>query len=138
MSQKEETEKYAFVGKYAFLACVIIAIIAGLAVGYMEWPDNGTPGDTIKSAYGWTTFVLLITGIVVGLINITAKEVMPFLIAAIALLLTRGETFKNPLYMVHPLLGFWAYHIINLITAFVAPAAVILAIKAIYALARGK
>jgi F0F1-type ATP synthase assembly protein I len=138
LTKGEETEKYAFVGKYAFLACVIIAIMAGLAVGYMAWPDSGTSVDTALNAYGWVTFALLILGIIVGLLNIAAKEVTPFLIAAIALLVTKGETFQNPLNMVHLLLGSWAYCIINFIVAFVAPAAIILAIKAIYSLARGK
>jgi len=138
LTKGEETKKYAFVRKYAFLACVIIAVIAGLAVGYMKWPNSETPADTTQSVYGWTTFVLLILGIIVGLVNITARDVTPFLIAATALSLIRGEAFKNPLDMVHPLLGFWTYYIINFIVAFVAPAAIILAIKAICTLARGK
>lgn len=138
LTEGEKIGKYAFVGKYAFLAFVIIAIIAGLAVGYMAWPDSGTPVQTIADAYGWTTLVLLILGIIVGLLNIAAKDVTTFLIAAIALSLTRGEVFKNPLDMVHALLGSWAYFIINFIVAFVAPAAIILAIKAVYSLARGK
>ena len=138
MTKGEETENYALIGKYAFLACVIIAIIAGLAVGYMAWPDSGTSARTVADAYGWTTFILLILGIIVGLVTITAKDVTPFLIVAIALSVTSGATFKIPLDMVHPLLGSLAYYIINFIVAFVAPAAIILAIKAIYSLARGK
>lgn len=138
LTKGEEIGQYALIGKYAFLACVIIAIIAGLAVGYMRWPDSGTPAQTITDAQGWTTLTLLILGIIVGLLNIAAKDVTTFLIVAIALALTRGETFQVPLNMVHPLLGFWAYFIINFIVAFVAPAAIILAIKAVYSLARGK
>jgi hypothetical protein len=129
---------YTLVGKYAFLVFVIIAIIAGLAIGYMAWPDSGISATTYADAYGWTMLILLILGVIVGLVNITAKEVTTFLIAAIALSLTRGDVFKNPLSMVHPLLGWWAYHIIDFIVAFVAPAAIILAIKAIYGLAREK
>mgnify|MGYP001049127251 CR=1 FL=1 len=134
----EETKKYAFVRKYVFLAFVIIAIVAGLAVGYVAWSESGTPDGTIATTYGWITFVLLILGIVAGLTNLTSKNVTPFLVAAIALSLIRGEAFQNPLNMVHPLLGFWARYIINFIVAFVAPAAIILSIKAIFALARGK
>lgn len=135
MTNGEKMEKYVLVGKYAFLAGVVISIILGIAIGYMEWPGSRTPTDILANVYGWTTFVLLILGIIVGLTNITAKEATPFLIAAIALSLTRGTAFKNPLDMVHPLLGFWAYHIINFLVAFIAPAAIILAIKVIYALA---
>ena len=138
MKKVEEIKIYAFIGKYAFVAGVIIAIIAGLAVGYMGWPESGTPTDTLANVYGLVTLVLLIIGIVVGLLNITEKNVTAFLIAAIALSLIRGATFKNPLTMVHPLLGFCASYIIDFIVAFVAPAATILAIKIIYALARGK
>ena len=144
LTKGEETEKYALIGKYAFLACVIIAIIAGLAIGYMVWdyhvanPTAVSLSAELGSAVGYTTLVLLILGIIVGLVNIAAKEVTPFLIAAIALSVTKGAAFQIPLSYAHALLGWWASFIIDFIVAFVAPAAIILAIKAIYSLARGK
>ena len=126
------------VRKYTFLACLIIAILAGLVVGYMEWPESKTPADALANAYGWTTLVLLVLGIVVAILNIELKKVTSFLVAVIALSLIRGEALKNPLTMVHPLLGFCAYYIINFIVAFAAPVAIIFAIKTIRVLARGE
>jgi len=129
--------------QYAFMAFVAIAVIAGLAVGYMAYAaeDNWT---AVADANGYVTLIMLILGIIVGLVSITAKEVTPFLISSIALMVTRvglgtqsGDVWK-PLDKVHPLLYFWATGILNYIVAFAAPAAVIIAIRAIWALAKGK
>ena len=136
-----ETEQIA---QYAFMAFVVIAIVAGLAVGYMayaadlHWDDKG-----VSDANGYITLIMLILGIIVGLVSITAKEVGPFLISAIALMAARiglgtGADVWSPLTRVHDLLYYWAWAILNYIVAFVAPAAVIIAFKAVYVLAKEK
>ena len=86
---------------------------------------------------------MLILGIIVGLVSITAKEVGPFLISAIALMAARiglgtGADVWSPLTRVHDLFYYWAWAILNYIVAFVAPAAVIIAFKAVYVLAKEK
>ncbi len=121
------------IGKYAFTAFVALAIVMGLVTGYMAWQDMAAYDSTIA----WVTLIMLILGVIVGLTMITAKEVTPFLIAAIALAVISGGVF-SPLGEIHPLLGQWATHIVQLIVAFVAPAAVILAIKSVWALAEKK
>ncbi len=71
-----EMEKIA---RWAFVAFVIIAIVMGLVVGYManiatlHWYDSD-----VTNANAYVTLILLILGIVVGFISITAKEVTPF------------------------------------------------------------
>ena len=150
---------YEEIAEYAFMAFVAIAIIMGLAIGYMAWdssdtarenypaglvkPPEGAMTDDVASANGYVTLIMLILGIIVGLISITAKEVTPFLISAIALMVARigigtEADVWAPLGEVHMLLPYWATEILNYIVAFVAPAAVIIAFRAVWALARKK
>jgi len=126
-----EMEKIA---RWAFGAFVIIAIVMGLVVGYMFY--NADPN--YSNANGYVTLVLLILGIVVGLVSITAKEVTPFLIATIALIVASISNVWAPLGTIHALLADWATYILNYIVAFTAPAAVIIAIKAVIAMERTK
>jgi hypothetical protein len=87
---------------------------------------------------GYVTLVLLILGIIVGLISITSKEVTPFLIATIALIVASISNVWGPLATIHELLYDWATIILNYIVAFTAPAAVIIAIKSVFAMERTK
>jgi hypothetical protein len=81
---------------------------------------------------------LLILGIIVGIVKITGKEVTPFLIAAIALIAAGIGNVWAPLTTINALLSDWANYILRYIIAFVAPAAVIIAIKAVFAMERMK
>jgi len=131
---------YEEIAEYAFMAFVVIAIVAGLAVGYMAYAANLHWNDpAVADANSYLILILLILGLIVGLISITAKEVAPFLMAAIALMVAGvGLDVWAPLAKIHSLLYYWATAILSYIVAFVAPAAVIIAIKSIYALARKK
>lgn len=120
--------------RWAFVAFVIIAVLMGLIVGYMSY--IGDVNYSTTRAY--VTLVLLILGIIVGLISITAKEITPFLIAAIALIVASSANVWSPLGTIHTLLYDWATEILRLIVAFVAPAAVIGAIKAVFETAKEK
>jgi hypothetical protein len=112
----------------------------------MAWTKNGTYpiglyDSAIQKDTGYITLIMLILGIIVGLVTITSKEVQPFLIAAIALMVARigvGTTADvwQPLSSIHNLLPYWATEILNFIVAFVAPAAVIIAIRAVVAMER--
>ena len=114
--------KTARLGELAFLAFVIIAILAGLATS--AYPT----GD-----YGAVTAVLVVLGVIVGLLNVSEKETTPFLVAAIALLAAGTASFNAI-----PVAGRVIDNILNFIGAFVAPAAVIVAIKAVHALGAKK
>ena len=137
---------YEEIAEYAFMAFVAIAIIAGLALGYVAWDANNTYplgflNETVADYRGYITLIMLILGIIVGLVSITAKEVQPFLIATIALMVARigigtAADVWVPLGEVHMLFPYWATEILNYIVAFVAPAAVIIAGRAVFALAR--
>lgn len=128
---KMEMERVA---RWAFIAFVIIAVVMGLVVGYLAY--NVDPNrDNID---GWVTLVLLILGIIIGFTSITVKEVQPFLIAAIALVVVSIADVWLPLINIHRLLYDWAVYILHYITAFAAPAAVIIAIKSVLQMAKDK
>lgn len=139
MSTSMSLEKMA---EWAFIIFVMIAVIAGLVVGYMHWPDSGTDTATLTSTDTWITLIMLILGVIVGLVSITAKEVTSFLMASIALIVTRvGVEVWKPLdidWLANGILYYFAEGMLNYIVAFVAPAAVIIAIKQVYTLAKTK
>lgn len=98
-------------GGWAFVIGLIIAIVIALT------------GNTAN----WALYLLVVLGLIVGLLNISDKEVNSFLIAAIAFMLTFGSlsaVFANWL----PVARF-----LQLLVAFVAPAAAVVAFKALFA-----
>ena len=114
------------IGLLAFLGGMILAIVGG--IGYQS--------------YGSITLALVIMGILVGLLNITGKEVLPLLIAAIALIVvgTGGIGGDKGVFGALNDLGGGAGDKLNAIVAylatFMAPAAVISAFRAVWAIAR--
>jgi hypothetical protein len=131
-----DTEKIA---RWAYIFFVAIAILAGLVVGYTAYSATGHWSDAgVADANGWVVLIMLILGIIIGLTSITAKEVTPFLIATIALIVAATANVWSPLGRIHELLYYWASAILNYIVAFAAPAAVIIAIKSVFAIAKEK
>jgi len=124
------------IGEYAFFAFVLVAVVAGIFYGYNESttsflsPDRWDPG--------WIYLVMVIFGVVIGLISVTEKESTPFLIAAIALIVANSNVPFTYINSVAEPLGYMITWVVRLIATFAAPAAIILAIKAIFALARTK
>ncbi len=115
------------VSGYLFLLGVIIAIIAGIVPGTI---DAGT-----------TAMVLLVIGTIVGLLSaakmgtIDKGEADMFLLAVIALAVVGVNTaFLAAL----PVIGTYVAAIIGNIAALAAPAAVILALEAIWRIGAGK
>lgn len=102
------------IGHWAFIIGIILAVVAGLV------PAWQTP--TI-------TWILVVIGLIVGLLNIQAKETTEFLVAAITLLIVGSAGAI-------PALGVIVLSILANIVAIVAPAALIVALKAIYSLAQ--
>lgn len=101
---------------------VLVAIVAGLAT--FVSPEAG---------YGSMTAVMVVLGVLVGLINISEKETIPFLVAAIALLAAGTANFESI-----GAVGKVISNILGFVGAFVAPAAVIVALKAIYSMGAKK
>src|SRR3989344_3101123 len=116
-----KTEK---AGELAFLLCVIIAILAGIGA---TATGITVAALTTVSWIAWVVLLLVVLGVVVGLTTVTEKEITPFLIAAIALIVTATAVF-SPIDSVIPMLGTLFDNIVKLVAVFVAPAAVILSV----------
>ena len=106
-------------GQWAFIGGIVIALLLALVP---QWK-------------GQLTLVLVILGLVVGLLNISEKETTPYLVAAIALLATGSAT--DSLKVIPPaVLGDYLVGAVQNIAAFVAPGAIVVAVKAIWALSK--
>jgi len=111
-------DSLAKLGAWAFIIGIVIAVIAGI------------PGLNLPIAI--VALILAILGIVVGLLNVTEKEATSFLVAAVALVLV--ATGLKPFGEI-PTLGAVVLNIVNNIGVFMAPAALVVAIKAIWDMA---
>ena len=101
------------IGKWAFLIGVVVAIVAGLATGALDAFWRGV-----------VLFLLLATGLVVGILNIGEKEA----IALIGVQYVRLDVI--------PYAGIFLSSMVANVAAFVAPAALVVALKSVYTLAR--
>ena len=106
-------------GELAFLGGVAIAILAALPVT-REYLNN-------------VQLLLVVLGLIVGYLNVTSKETSDFLIAAVALL--AAASAKGTLDVL-PWVGQFLGTVVANIAVFVAPAAVFVALKGVYALAK--
>ena len=107
-------------GEWAFVIGVVLAILFGFIPETWE---------------GQATLVLVVLGLIVGFLNITEKESTPFLVAAAALMITSsaGATLK----LIPPqILGYFLQSAVEKIGVFVAPSAVVVALKSIQSLAK--
>jgi|SRR3989339_107585 len=114
---KGSTDLLAKVGSWAFIIGVIIALIVGVF----------SKTSTV------TTTVLIVLGLIVGFLNVTGRETTPFLLATVSLVLVAyygGDTLKD-VAVVGPFLA----GTLGALMTFVIPATIIVALKAIYALA---
>jgi len=102
-------------GGWAFIAGLVLAVIIALFGMGQDWP----------------VLVLLVLGLIVGLLNISDKEVGPFLIAAIAFMLTFAAL--NDIAGAIPWIGDNLGSFFVLVSAFIAPAAAVVAFKELFA-----
>jgi len=118
-------EIFKKIASWLFLVGVLIAIIVGFIYGANLWTDNT----------GYVNIILAALGFVVGILsffavgNITKERVPTFLIAAL-MLVGIGATsgyFNNLEYI-----GPYFHWITTMIAVFVAPAAGLLAVRAIW------
>ncbi len=108
------------VGMTAFYTGLILAVIIAIFQAY-------NPSRAAVAIIG-------ILGIIVGLLNIKDTEVQPFMIAAIAFLLSFGSlsTLAMDLFGWQAIATFF-----GLLNAFIAPATAIVALREIYEITRG-
>ncbi len=114
-------------GEYVYYLSLIVAVLAGIAV-------------TASASYAnaWVGVLLVILGIIVGFLNVSDKESGAFLTATVALLVAGfvGTTGAfTPLNGIGAPLGSLIQNILMNIAVFVAPAAVIMAVKGIHGMA---
>ena len=102
-----------FIGKWAFIAGLVLAVLAGL----LFQP-------------GWALWVLAILGVIVGLLNIAAEETRGFLLASIAL--TLSASALNTL----PIIGTALSLVLPFVVAFVAGAMIVVALKELFQTSR--
>ncbi len=107
-------KKSVSIGSWAFIIGVLIAVLFGLL---------GSLNSTV-------IFILVVLGLLVGLLNITAKETNSFLLAAVSLVIVSAFG-KNVLGAIS-VLG----RILDAMIVLVVPATVIVALKAVYGLAK--
>ena len=101
------------IGKWAFIAGLVIAVLAGL----FFQPT-------------WAIWILAILGVIVGLLNITAEDTSGFLLASIAL--TLSATALNTI----PVIGKAFTYVLPFVVAFVAGATIVVALKKLFETAR--
>lgn len=102
-------------GSWAFLIGVVVALIVGLL------------GRGVSPTMTW---VLVVLGLIVGLLNISAKETTPFLMSG-AILVVVSALGAGVLSGVTIL-----YDIVNALLVLFVPATVVVAIKHVFSLAR--
>ncbi len=113
------TDALAKVGSWAFILGVIIAVVAGLV-------DLGGNSATV-------TGLLIALGMIVGFLNVTGKETTAFLLASVSLVFV--SKFGAEVMGAVPTIGPYINGVFGAILTFVVPATIIVALKAIYALA---
>tara|TARA_Y100000310_G_scaffold345268_1_gene463243 strand:- start:3064 stop:3420 length:357 start_codon:yes stop_codon:yes gene_type:complete len=109
------------VGEWSFIIGVLVSIVIGL------FSSNLT-----VDVQGWLALLLVLLGLIVGFLNVSEKETTAFLIAAAALIIT--GTVDNTLNLI-PTVGTYLVGVVGQVAVFVAPAALVVALKAIYNLA---
>lgn len=105
-------------GGWAFVVGLVIAIVISI----------------IGTAQTWPMYLLLVLGLIVGLLNVSGREVVSFLVAAIAFMFT--FTALSGLAIEIPIVGDAISKFLILVNAFIAPAAAVVAFKALFAHAK--
>lgn len=120
-----ENKMWKTLGTWLFLLGIVIAIIVGLLMGANVYTDTN----------GYAALILATLGFIVGVLSffavgtITKEEVPTFLIAALLLV---GVGAATTLLSGFKIIGPYLAGIAVMIAAFIAPAAIILAIRAIW------
>jgi hypothetical protein len=105
------------IGKWAFLIGLVVAVV----VGFVDIP--------------YAAVILLVLGLIVGFLNIAAKETTQYLVAAIALM--TGAVALS-VAAVPGMVGDVVANILGAFVAFIAAAALVVAVKAIIELSSKK
>lgn len=113
MAKNSTGSAKAMLGRWAFLIGVVLALVFGFL-----------------SAASWLPWVLVALGLIVGLFNISEREISTFLTAGTVLVLMGyfgGQTLSSVPYL--------SVVFDNLLTLFV-PATIVVAVRSVFELAR--
>ena len=99
-------------GKYAFIAGVVLAVLAAFVDA------------------SWIWWVLAVLGLIVGILNVTAAESRTFLLAAIGLILSASSVQQLPF------VGEQVTTICGNLVVFIGPAVLVVALKSLFETAR--
>ncbi|HIH37561.1 hypothetical protein J4460_06045 [Candidatus Woesearchaeota archaeon] len=119
----KKEEKSGNMGATAFTIGIVIALIAGFL------PAN---------LGGIIVAVLVVLGIAVGIMNVTDEETSKFLMASVSIMIalfTAGSAIQSNIATLG-IIGKYLWGVMSNINIFVFPATIVVAIKAVYALAR--
>jgi hypothetical protein len=111
-------------GFWAFIVGLILAVIFGI----ISYAGNALPS--------WATIALIIVGLIVGFLNISDEETTTFLLAGLVLLATYASL--GPFLGALQVLGTILNNILGAIATVVAPAAFIVAFKAVWTAAKSR
>ena len=103
-------------GRFAFIGGVVVSILAGFI------------------SANWIFPALTALGLIVGLMNVGTKEVQSFLLAAVSLVIVAA--FGSDQLMDLPEVGETIGRIYGALLAFVSPAAIVVALKALVGIAK--
>jgi len=119
----------AMVGRYAFLLGVLLSVV---------WAIVAIINPVVMTST-IVLSILVILGIVVGLLNITAKETMPFLLASVVLVIMFGfgSTYLGLVGQSSSFdfIGKFLQGLLTYLMILVVPAGIVVALKELYAFA---
>jgi hypothetical protein len=114
----------SLIGFWGFIIGLIIAVIVGILVTL-------TPAMA-AAIMPAVIIILVILGLIIGFLNITAGETLLFLVATVAILVVGGVFGPLKTFGIGALLD----NILSLIATLMAPAAIVVAIKALWAVGK--
>ena len=116
------------IGKYSFIAGVVIAVLLGLAI------------PALTAAKDWLFTIMVVSGLVVGFLNISGKETKDFLLVTVALVIVayiasaQVSSWASEVQVI----GKYLTGIFDSIVAFVVPASVVVGLRETWELAKGE
>ncbi|MEM4755513.1 MAG: hypothetical protein QW594_00050 [Candidatus Woesearchaeota archaeon] len=113
----KKTNILSKIGTIAFIVGVVLALIAGL------WGLSDL----------WIA-VLVLAGLIVGFLNVTADETNQFVLMTVAIIIV--ASLAGTMLGVLGWIGTYLKGVFNAVVTFITPATIVVALKAIYAIAK--
>lgn len=115
------------IGQYSFIGGVILAVVLGLV-----------PAATLGTASAWLASLLVISGLIVGFLNVSGKETKEFMLVAVVLVIAAFVGGASDTLGSVEVIGKYLQGIFTSVLAFVVPATIVVALKDIWALGQNE